>query len=161
MESGSWPEFEPSFDNRKPRQLSEETTMKTNRRKLEIVSVGSAEFPRLIIRDDAGQVFDGHQMVADATKAMVFIAGQDIAFAFNAVQESLYEKYPLREFTVAMTVRVRAREPFTMQQLAQYLEQVTSIYMDQEKGLGPVEDSMVQLGVVWAGLQEKTPAADK
>jgi hypothetical protein len=143
------------------RQLSEVAPMSTNGRKLEIVPIGGDEFPRLVIKDDAGHVFDGKQMVADASKALVFISGQDIAFAFNAIQELLYEKYPLREFTVAMTVRVRAKETFTKQRLAEYLELVTSIYMDHEKGTGPVEDSTVQLGVVWAGLEEKKPVAGK
>ena len=86
---------------------------------------------------------------------MVFVPGNDVAWAFNAVQEAEYKNYPLREFTVAMNVRVRAKEPFSTIDLAEYLERVTTILLNHEKGTGPVEDSIVQLGVTWAGLTEK------
>jgi hypothetical protein len=62
---------------------------------------------------------------------------------------------PLVEFTVALNIRVRAGEPFTKQQLAEYLERATSIMLDHDKGTGPVKNSMVQLDVTWAGLAEK------
>jgi hypothetical protein len=87
---------------------------------------------------------------------VLFTEGQDVALAFNALQEAQFKDCTLREFTVTLNVRVRAGEPFTKEQLAEYLERATCIMLDHDKGTGPVENSMVQLDVTWAGLQEKS-----
>jgi len=123
--------------------------------RLEIMPVGNAEFPRFIIQDTGGLVFDGEKMVSDRMKAVVFSEGQQVAVTFNALQEAQFKNMPLVEFVVPLNIRVRAGEPFTKQQLAEYLERATSIMLDHEKGTGPVETSMVQLDIVWAGLVEK------
>jgi hypothetical protein len=41
-------------------------------KRLEIVPVGNAEFPRFIIQDTGGLVFDGEKTVDDRKKAVVF-----------------------------------------------------------------------------------------
>jgi hypothetical protein len=130
-------------------------------KRLEIIPVGNAEFPRFIIQNTGGRVFDGEKMVSDRNKAMVFAEGRDIALAFNALQDAMFKDCPLTEFTVALNIRVRAGEPFTKQQLAEYLERACCIMLDHDKGTGPVEDSMVQLDVTWAGLVEKTTSGKK
>lgn len=125
-------------------------------KRLEIIPVGSLEFPRFIIQDTGGRVFDGEKMVSDRKKAVLFSEGQDVAFTFNALQDAMFKDCPLTEFTVALNIRVRAGEQFTKQQLAEYLENACCIMLDFDKGTGPVEQSMVQLDVTWAGLVEKT-----
>ena len=125
-------------------------------KRLEIIPVGSPEFPRFIIQDTSGRVFDGEKMVSGCTKAALFSEGQGVATAYNALQDAMFKDCPLTEFTVALNIRVRAGEPFTKEQLAEYLERATSIMLDHEKGTGSVELNMVQLDVIWAGLVEKT-----
>lgn len=88
-------------------------------KRLEIVPVGSPNFPRFIIQDSGGRVFDGEKMVADRKKAVVFVEGQSVALAYNALQESPFKNMPLTEFTVALNIRVRAGETFTKRQLAE------------------------------------------
>jgi hypothetical protein len=128
---------------------------------LEIIPVGNPKYPRFLIQDTSGSVFDGEKMVADRTQAALFAEGQDVATAFNALQEAQFKKMPLTEYSVTLNVRVRSGEPFTKEQLAEYLERATCIMLDHDKGTGPVEQSMVQLDVVWAGLTEKSVSADK
>ena len=128
--------------------------------RLEIIPVGNAEFPRFIIQDTGGLVFDGEKMVSDRTKAVVFSEGQQVAVTFNALQEAQYKNMPLVEFVVPLNIRVRAGERFTKEQLAEYLESACCIMLDFDKGTGPVEESMVQLDVAWAALREKTISAD-
>jgi len=123
---------------------------------LEIIPVGNENFPRFIIQDTGGRVFDGEKMVSDRMKAVLFSEGRDVALAYNALQEAQFKNMPLTEFTVTMNVRVRAGKLFTKEQLAEYLERACCIMLDHDKGTGPVENSMVQLDVTWAGLVEKT-----
>ncbi len=130
-------------------------------KRLEIIPVGNAEFPRFIIQDTDGRVFDGEKMVSDCMKAALFSEGQSVATAYNALQDAMFKDSPLTEFTVALNIRVRAGGPFTKQQLAEYLEGACCIMLDHDKGTGPVEESMVQLDVTWAGLVEKTSNQEK
>lgn len=124
--------------------------------RLEIQAVGNEKFPRFVIARSDGHVFDGTGWNQDRSRATVFIGNQDVAVAYNALQDNLFKDCALTEFTVALNIRVRAGEPFTKQQLAEYLERATCIMLDHDKGVGPVENSMVQLDVTWAGLVEKT-----
>jgi hypothetical protein len=123
--------------------------------RLEIQAVGTNDYPRFIIVRSDGQVFDGTGWTQDRSRAVWFNEGVALALQFNALQEAMFKNMPLVEFTVALNIRVRAGEPFTKQQLAEYLERATSIMLDHDKGTGPVKNSMVQLDVTWAGLAEK------
>lgn len=128
--------------------------------RLEIQPMGTPEFPRFIIATSDGEVFDGTGWTRDRNRAVLFSEGRDVALAFNALQEAQFKDMPLTEFSVTLNVRVRAGEPFTKEQLAEYLERATCIMLDHDKGTGPVENSMVQLDVTWAALREKTVSAD-
>jgi hypothetical protein len=134
--------------------------IKVRTMKLEIQAIGNPEFSRFIITNDQGEVFDGSGWNNDRSQAALFNQSQAVAVQYNALQDQMYEGCPLREFTVPLNIRVRSAAPFTQKQLEEYLEQVTSIFLDHEKGTGPVEDSMVQLGVTWAGLKEKADSKE-
>jgi hypothetical protein len=82
--------------------------------KLEIHPVGNPQFVRFVIANDQGEVFDGAGWNKDQNRAMVYNEGQEVARQFNALQERLYEKCPLREFarTTPMIPRgTRRRRP--------------------------------------------------
>lgn len=128
--------------------------------RLEIHPVGTQEFPRFVIATSDGEVFDGIGWTKDRNRAVLFAEGREVALTFNALQDQQFKNMPLTEFSVTLNVRVRAGESFTKEQLAEYLERATCIMLDHEKGTGPVEQSMVQLDVTWAGLIEK-PANEK
>jgi len=127
--------------------------------KLHIQAVGNPGFPRFIITTDQGDVFDGTGWTKDRSRAALFSESVAVAVQFNALQEAMYQHCPLREFTVPLNIRVRSAHPFSKKSLEEYLERATRIMLDHDKcGTGPVEDSMVQLEVTWAAMQEKTPA---
>lgn len=124
-------------------------------KKLEIQTVGKPEFPRFIIATNDGEVFDGSGWNMDRNEAALFTCGQTVAVAFNALQEQMYLECPLREFTVPLNIRVRSAAPFTQNELEEYLERATTIFLDFEKGSGPVDESIVQLAVTWREMKEK------
>jgi hypothetical protein len=126
--------------------------------RLEIQTVGTHKFPRFIIARSDGQVFDGTGWNRDRGRAALFNEGQDCARTFNALQEAQFKGMTLTEFSVTLNVRVRAGEPFTKEQLAEYLERATCIMLDHDKGTGPVENSMVQLDVTWREMTERYAA---
>ena len=129
-------------------------------KKLEIQTVGKPDFPRFIIATGDAEVFDGTGFTTDQNQAVLFTEGQAVAVQFNALQEQMYQDFPLREFTVTLNIRVRSAAPFTQQELEQYMEGATRIFLNHEKGTGPGEESMVQLGVTWREMHEKAESRE-
>lgn len=127
-------------------------------KKLEIQPVGNPEYPRFLIANDQGEVFDGTSFTKDWNQATIFNKGQAVALQYNALQEAMCKDWPIREFTVPLNIRVRSGSSFSKKELEEYLERATSIFLDFEKGTGPVENSMVQLAVTWREMKEKAPA---
>lgn len=129
--------------------------------KLQIEPVGNPEFPRFIISRSDEQVFDGAGWNPDRGRAAMYSEGQHVALAFNALQEEMYRKWPIQEFVVPLNIRVRSAHPFSKEALEEYLERAVSIFLDQEKGDGPVENSVVQLDVTWREMRQRHAAKDK
>jgi hypothetical protein len=123
--------------------------------KLEIHPVGTPQFPRFVIANDQGEVFDGDGWNKDQNRAMLYSEGPDVALAFNALQETMFKDCTLRKFAVTLNVRVRSAQPFTQKELEDYLERAVAIMLDHDKGTGPTPNSMVQLDVIWAEMKEK------
>ena len=123
--------------------------------KLEIHPVGNPQFPRFIIANDQGEVFDGDGWNKDQNRAVLYSEGQEVARQFNALQEAMYRDWSIREFGVTLNIRVRSAQPFTQKELEDYLEWAVAIMLDHDKGTGPTPNSMVQLDVTWAEMKEK------
>lgn len=128
--------------------------------KLEIQAVGNPKFPRYIIVNDKGEVHDGTGWNKDRKRAERYAEGQHLATAFSALEQAMYDHLPLRQFTVALNVSVRAEESFTKADLAAYLASATCIFLDHAKGTGPTENSLVQLNVIWNELKETVSKGD-
>jgi hypothetical protein len=128
--------------------------------RLEIQTVGKPEYPRFIIATKDGEVFDGRGWTRDRNRAALYTCGQEVAARFNSLQEAMCQDWPIREFTVTLNIRVRSAAPFTQKELEEYMEQATSIFLDQEKGTGPVDESMVQLAVTWREMKEKADSTE-
>lgn len=126
--------------------------------KLHIEPVGNPEFPRFLISRSDGQVFDGTGWNPDSGRAAIFNESQAVACQYNALQEEMCRGWVLQEFVVPLNIRVRSAQPFPKEALEEYLERAISIFLDQDKGDGPVENSMVQLDVTWRQLQERHAA---
>jgi hypothetical protein len=122
---------------------------------LEIRPVGNPQFPRFVIANNQGEVFDGGGWNKDQDRAMLYSEGQDVALAFNALQKAMFRDCTLREFAVTLNVRVRSAQPFTQKELEGYLERAVAIMLDHDKGTGPTPNSMVQLDVTWAEMKER------
>ena len=126
--------------------------------KLQIEPVGPPEFPRLIITRSDGQVFDGTGFTSDRERAILYAEGQEVALQFNALQDAMYKDCSIHEFVVPLNIRVRSAQPFSQAALEEYLERAVSIMIDQDKGTGPVEQSMVQLDVTWREMRDRHAA---
>ncbi len=126
--------------------------------KLQIEAVGNSDFPRFIIARSDGQVFDGTGWNQDRSRAVLFCEGRAAAIQFNALQEAICNDWALREFAVPLNIRVRSAQPFTQAALEEYLERAVRIMIDQAKGDGPVENSLVQLDVIWRQMRERPGA---
>ncbi len=123
--------------------------------KLEIHPVGNPKFPRFVIANDQGEVFDGDGWNKDQNRAILYAEGQEVARQFNALQEAMHRDWPIREFAVTLNVRVRSAHPFTQRELEDYLERAVAIMLDHDKGTGPTPNSMVQLDVTWREMKER------
>lgn len=126
--------------------------------KLEILAVGSPKFPRFIIANDQGDVFDGTSFTNDRDQAILYAEDQAVALQHNILQEAMFKGCPLQEFVVPLNIRVRAAGRYTKEELEECLERMVSIIIDQEKAASPFQESMVQLDVTWRAMQEKGPA---
>ena len=122
--------------------------------RLEIQAVGNPVFPRFIIANDQGEVYDGTAWNTDRKKAVLYANGQELAVQFRSLEEACHNHLPLREFAVTLNVTVRADQPFTEADLALYLERAACILLDHAKGTGPTENSLVQCSVSWDKLKE-------
>lgn len=122
--------------------------------KLEIQSTGNPQFPRFLIANDNGEVWDGTAWTLNRDKAILFTEGQTVARQFRELEEAQAAHLPLHEFGVTLNIRVRSPRPVSQEELANYLEKTVSILIDRSKGDGEF-DGVVQMDVTWKEMKEK------
>ncbi len=126
-------------------------------KKIAVVQLGSARWPRFALADGHDNFWTGSDWTSEVRKALLYYDTRSVADDYEALNEAEHRDKPSRSFRATVHVRVRSDLPFDVQALKEYLSSAASLHLDHERfGPGPVP-GFTHVEINWNSVEEVPP----
>ena len=124
-------------------------------RKIAIEKSGSPAWTRYLIHDDQGRYWSGETWAEDRRAALLYADWNLVSHEYRILEERQWSVVPARDFGGSVRVKVWSGTGFTAEQLRDYLHEAVMILLDHDnRGTGPVPDSLLRIDIDWAEVSE-------